>query len=269
MALSLNQIGLVDLGSLVITGYPFTMVGWFRVPSVSSFLTLMQIDNTATTSYHAVVYEGHSAGQAAVVSKVGVSGAARSTIAMTPGQWQHVVGVFEAHNARRVYLDGGNMGSGANSRVFDGANQFRAGNIFTSTAVDVAEIAILAGVLSEEEIGMLARGCPVLCLPSASGLLTYHDCVRGINRPGVGPLASSAVSLTVVDHPRVLMARCSLSLAQPCRTCGPIQIDQKSYVSSFSEQGQFAAAGVADGAGQAAIAGIAAEGSALFGEVLC
>jgi Concanavalin A-like lectin/glucanases superfamily len=269
MGLSLNQSGFVDLGSLVITGYPFTMVGWYRVPSVSNLLTLLRIDNTATTSYHAVVYEGHSAGQAAVISKVGTTGAARSTIAMTPGQWQHVVGVFEDHNSRRVYLDGGNMGSGLNSRVFDGANQFRAGNFFSSTAVDVAEIAIFASILPDEEISMLARGCPVLALPSAAALLTYHDGVREINRPGVGPLASSTGSLTVVDHPRVLMSRGGHSLAQPCRTCGPFQIDQESYRTSFSEQGQLSASGVAGSAGQAAVAGIASEGPVLFGEVLC
>lgn len=269
MAISLNDAGPVDLGPLAITGYPFTMVGWFRVPSVTSAVTLMRIDNTLTTSFHAIAYEGQSAGQVAAISKVGATGAARTTIAMTPGLWQHVVGVFEADNSRRAYLDGDNMGSSAASRVFDGANLFRAGNLNSSSMVDLAEFAVFASVLTDVEIGMLARGCPVLCLPSANELLTYHDGVRGINRPGVEPLASSPVSPAVVDHPRVLMPSGGRTLAQPCRTCGPFQIDRESYRTSFSEQGQLSAAGVADGEGQAATAGIASEGSVLFGEVLC
>ena len=269
MAISLNNAGLVDLGPLAITGYPFTLVGWFRVPSVSSAVTLMRIDNMATTSFHAIAYEGQLAGQAAAVSKVEDTGAARSTLAMTPGQWQHVVGVFEAHNSRRVYLDGGNMGSTSSSRVFDGANLFRAGNINSSNMVDLAEFAIFASVLTDAEIVMLARGCPVLCLPSANGLLTYHDGVRGVNRPGVGPLASSAGSPTVVDHPRVLMSGGGRTLAQPSRTCGPFRVEQESCRSSFSEQSQLSVAGVAGGGGQASVAGIASEGSVLLGEVLC
>ncbi len=269
MAVSLNQDGIVDLGPLGITDYPFTMVGWFRVPSVSSPLTLMRIDNTATTSFHYIMYEGHLTGQVLAGIKIGTVIGARTTAPMVPGQWHHVVAVFEAYNSRRVYLDGGNMDSSGHIRVFDGADQFRAGNINSSTAVDMAEIAIVAAVLSDNEIAILARGGPMLSLPRAAELLTYHDCVRRINRPGVGPLASSAVSLTVVDHPRVLMSCGGLSFAQPSRTCGPLQIDQESYVSSFSEQGQLAAAGVADGVGQAVTAGIASEGSVLFGEVLC
>jgi hypothetical protein len=268
MGLSLDQAGVVDLGSLGITGHPFTLVGWFRVPSVSSLLTLMRIDNTLTSSYHAVIYEGQSAGQVAVVSKVGVTGAARTTLAMTPGTWHHVVGVFEADDARRVYLDGGDMGSSAHLRVFDGANQYRVGNTGTSDLVDVAEAAIFAAVLSDAEIGMLARGCPVLALPRANSLLTYHDFVRGINRPGSGPLASVAGTPTVVSHPRVLQARGGRTLAQPCRTCGPFQVDERSCRSSFIEHGQQTVAGVAGVAGQASVAGIDSNSAALFGEVL-
>ncbi|MCH7752987.1 MAG: hypothetical protein IH898_12660 [Planctomycetes bacterium] len=138
----------------------------------------------------------------------------------------------------------------------------------TSDAVDVAEAGIIAGVLSDEEIVMLANGFSMLVLPSAALLLTYHDCVRGINRPGVGPVASSAGTPTVVDQPPILMASGGLSQVQPFRIRGPLQIDQESYRTSFSEQAQHYVAGVSDDAGQQSVAGIASDSTVLHGEVL-
>ena len=63
MALSLGQLEVVDLGSLPISSLPFTMVGWFRVPNVSKWITLMQLKNTATTSYHSIIFEGTRLGK--------------------------------------------------------------------------------------------------------------------------------------------------------------------------------------------------------------
>lgn len=268
MALSLSQAEVVDLGSLPINDYPFTLAGWFRVPSVSKLLPLLRVENTETGSSHSLYFRGHIDSVAAAISVVGVAGAAKSTTPMIPGQWHHVVGVFEADNLRRVYLDGGNKGTSIATRVFDGADQFVLGNVSTTDAVDVAEIGIIDGVLSDEEIAMLAKGCSMLTLPSAAQLLTYHDCVRDINRPGVGPVASSAGTPAVVDQPPILMASGGLSQVQPFRIRGPLQIDQESYRTSFSEHAQHYVAGVSDDAGQLSVAGIASDSTVLHGEVL-
>jgi len=268
MAISLSQAEVVDLGTLPIDGYPFTLAGWFRVPSVTKWLTLMQLENTATNSYHSIIYEGSLAGKAAAVSKVGATGRAKSTISMTPGQWHHVTGVFESDTLRRVYLDGGNMGTSAHLRAFDGLDQFELGNVTTSDGVDVAEAGVFDGVLSNEEIAMLGIGCPMLSLPSAAQLLTYHDCVRGLNRPGVGPVASSAGVFTVVEHPRVMSSSGGLSQLQPFRIHGPYHIDEESSRTSFSEQAQQCVTGIDDGAGQPSVAGITSDGRTHYGEVL-
>lgn len=268
MALSLSNSEVVDLGSLPISDYPFTLAGWFRVPSVSKLLTLMRVDNTVTGSSYSIYFRGHIDNLATANSKVGVSGTAKSTAPMIPGQWHHVTGVFETNNARRVYLDGGNTGTSSHTRVFDGANQSVLGNVNTSDAIDAAEVGIFDGVLSEEEIAMLANGCLMLALSSAELLLTYHDCVRGVNRPGVGPVASSAGTPTVVDQPRVLWSSGGLSRLQPFRIRGPLRIDQVSYQTSFFEQAQQCVAGVSDGAGQLSVAGIVSDTKVLHGEVL-
>ncbi len=256
MALSLSQAEVVDLGSLPINDYPFTLAGWFRVPSIASWLTLLRVENTGTGSLHSIYFRGAADNLAGALSKVGTTTQAKSTTPMIPGQWHHVTGVFEADNERRVYLDGGNMGVNSATRVFDSADYFVLGNVRTTDAVDVAEIAIIAGVLSDEEIAMLANGCSMLTLPSAAMLLTYHDCVRGINRPGVGPVASSAGTPTVVDHPRMLWSSGGLSQVQPFRIRGPLQIDQEFYRTSFSEQAELS------------VAGIASDSTVLHGEVL-
>ncbi|MCH7751224.1 MAG: hypothetical protein IH898_03590, partial [Planctomycetes bacterium] len=138
MALSLSQAEVVDLGSLPINGHPFTLAGWFRVPNVPSLLTLMRVDNTETGSYHSIYFRGHTDSLVGALSVIGVPGAAKSTTPMIPGQWHHVVGVFEADNLRRVYLDGGNMGASGHIRVFDGANEFKLGNVGTSDLVEAA-----------------------------------------------------------------------------------------------------------------------------------
>ncbi len=268
MALSLSQAEVVDLGSLPINGHPFTLAGWFRVPNVSALLTLFRVENTGTGSFYSIYFRGSVDNVAAAISKVGIAAVAKSTTPMIPGQWHHVTGVFESDSARRVYLDGGNMGANSQTRVFDDADYFVLGNVRTTDAVDVAEIGIIAGVLSDEEIAMLANGCSRLTLPSAAQLLTYHDCVRGINRPGVGPVASGAGTPPVVDQPRVLMSSGGLSQVQPFRIRGPLQIDQESYRTSFSEQAQHYVAGVSDDAGQLSVAGIASDSTVLHGEVL-
>jgi hypothetical protein len=154
MALSISQSEVVDLGALPLSGYPFTLTGWFRVPNMSSLLTLMRVENTQTGSYHAIYFRGHVDDRAGAISKVGFSGTAKSTAPMIQGQWHQVTGVFEADNQRHVYLDGGNIGTSTHTRVFDGADQFVLGNVSTSDAVEVAES--LAAWLDRESASPLA-----------------------------------------------------------------------------------------------------------------
>ncbi len=268
MALSLSQAEVVDLGSLPINDFPFTLAGWFRVYGASGVARLISVNHTGTGSSHIIMRNASVACHIVSFGGVDPPASALTTAPMIPGQWHHVTGVFEADSVRRVYLDGGNMGASSQTYGFDGVDQSLLGNTLTADVIDTAEIGIIAGVLSDEEIVMLANGFSMLNLPSAAQLLTYHDCVRGLNRPGLGPIASSAGTPTVVGQPPILMASGGLSLVQPFRIRGPLQIDQESYRTSFSEQAQHYVAGVSDDAGQLSVAGIASDSTVLHGEVL-
>jgi hypothetical protein len=238
MAFAIGQAELVDLGGLSVSGYPFTLAGWFRVPNVNKLLTLMGVGFSTSGSYHRLVHLGNTTKMAGAVSNTGSSSVASSTIAMTPGQWHHVVGVFEAANSRRVYLDGGNVGSHTGSRPFDGANQFVLGNLSSTDTVDVAEAGIWNVALSADEIGMLSEGMSPLCLPRVGNLLTYQSCVRGLNWPAFGPHATAAAAPSVVAHPRVFYALNNSTQSVPNRLTGPFRTSQGELLGNSAQRGQ-------------------------------
>ncbi len=268
MALALNQSGYVDLGVLPISDYPFTLTGWFRVPNVPSFFFLMRVHSLTTGSFHALVSENFSSGKAAAVSFVGVTGTARSTTSLIPGQWHHVAGVFESANKRTVMLDGGNTGLNIDNRVFDGATQGQLGSFATSDAVDGAEIAVFNRALSLQEITLLAKGCSPVALPNPSQLAAYHDCVRRVNTPARGPAATVVGSATTVDHPRILTALGRGTQTMPNRTVGPYQIDQEQIHHASASAASLGVAGIDYVAGQGSVAGVGMNQSVLQGEVL-
>jgi hypothetical protein len=221
--LSVNQTSLIELGAAGITGYPFTLTGWFRVPNVNVLLTLMGINNSTTGSYHRLVYAGHSSQSVGAISYVSTTSTAWSSIPMSTGQWHHVAGVFEAANLRRVYLDGGNVGTSSQNRVFDGANQTFVGSLGTN-AVDVAEAAVFNVALTAGQVGQLARGFSPLCLPVAAHLAAYQCCMRHLNWPARGLVATASVAPTAVDHPRILYRQNFGARTMPLRRWAPFQL---------------------------------------------
>lgn len=212
MAMAAAATQQIDLGAIGITGYPFTLAGWFRVPNVNKLLTLMGVGNSVTGSYHRLLYQGHLTGSAAAISFVGSNSTANSTVSMTPGQWHHVTGVFESATSRRVYLDGGNSGSSFASRAYDGFDRHYVGN-FGADLIEVSDAVVFATALSTPQIALLARGFSPLSLPAARDLLSYQNCLRRLNWPGVGPSASATLAPSVVAHPRLrstMHGRCQI-----------------------------------------------------------
>lgn len=232
MALAIGQTQLVDLGALGVSGYPFTLAGWFRVQNLSQLMTLMGIGNSVTGSYHRLIHLGHTTKVAGAISNTGSSSTASSTAVMVAGQWHHVAGVFEAANLRRIYLDGGNSATNSGVRNFDGANQYYLGNLNTTTTVDVAEAAVFNAALSAAEIGMLAKGISPLALSTANQLLAYQSCLRHLNWPPRGPHAVAALAPSVVAHPRVYSAIGGTLQVVPNRLPGPFRISHGSLMTN-------------------------------------
>ncbi len=254
MALAIGQSQLVDLGALGVSGYPFTLAGWFRVQNLSQLMTLMGIGNSVTGSYHRLIHLGNSTKAAGAISNTGSSSTASSTVVMVAGQWHHVAGVFEAANLRRIYLDGGNSATNAGVRTFDGANQFYLGNLNTTNTVDVAEAAVFNVALSTAEIGMLAKGVSPLALHAANSLLAYQSCVRHLNWPARGPHAVAGSLPSVVAHPRVMYAIGGASQVVPNRVPGPYRVAQGSLMTN-AQMGQTLITGIQASAGQMLMAG--------------
>lgn len=264
MALSVGQTQLIDLGALGITSYPFTLAGWFRVPNVNKLLTLMGVGNSVTGSYHRLLFQGHTTKHAAAISFVTTTSTAVSATAMVPGTWHHVVGVFEAANLRRVYLDGGNLGTNSANRPFDDLDRFYLGNLGTD-AVDVADGALFDVALSSNFVAMLAKGLSPLVLPVAPQMLTYQSCLGRLNWPAFGPTAVAAAAPTAVPHPRIRFFSNRGAQVMPYRLAGPFHSEQAILQTAGLRTGQQQMAGVSGG--QMSVAGVTAGEAVLSGEV--
>lgn len=254
MALAIGPTQLVDLGALGVTGYPFTLAGWFRVQNLNLQTILMAVGNSTSGSYHRLLYLGNTTKLAGALSNTGVSSLASSTVMMVPGQWHHAAAVFEAANLRRIYLDGGNSATNAGVRTFDGANQFYLGNLNATGTVDAAEAAVFNAALSAAEISMLAKGLSPLALPTANHLLAYQSCVRHLNWPARGPQAVAASAPSVVAHPRVMCTIGGASQVVPNRLPGPFRIAHGSLMTN-AQAGQTQIAGAEANYGQMLMGG--------------
>lgn len=254
MALSIGSSNLIDLGSLDINGFPFTLTGWFRVPDLPALMTLIRIKNSVTNSIYGLNFEGHLADRLALMTNVTATSVVRSTVPMISNQWHHVTGIFESAISRRVYLDGGNKASVNHPRPFDGADEFWLGNLISTSTVDVAEFAIIAAVPNDDEIRMLSHGISPIAVCDPSTIFCYHDCLRNTNRPGGGPIATGVGSGSAVDHPRILNARGTRATVQPCRFSGPYQAVQSELETSGLERAACFVPSISGGAAEVSAA---------------
>ena len=255
MGLALNNANYPSIAQGVVAGYPFTLCGWFRVPAVSLFLPLMGMNDTTAGVRYELYYSGHTTGQIGANAYDGGSAVAISGVAATPEVWFHAAGVFASETDRRVYLDGGNLGTNATSRSWSGTNLLYAGNRNNSTAVDVAEAAVFAAALSGADAAALANGVSPLALARSRNLVVYQDLITRLNRPGLGPTLSAAAGASYVGHPRMLYGG-PRQRAGRIRVLGPWRLGGL----------QFAASGVT--AGQTFVAGAAGDSQRTFGEVI-
>ena len=222
MALTANNTNLLQLEPVSLTGYPFTLTGWFRLGSPTSLVLLMQIRNTAGSAYYSLAFFSVLNNAACILSKSTSSAVniVPSTASMASDTWHHLAGVFESSASRKIYLDGGNMGSSNVVVDFDEIEVLWLGNSIASTTADFAKVAIWDRALSEKEVQALALRAPVLSLADLASLVTYHDCVRAANRPGWRDLLSDNGGATVIDHPPMLHSVEAQRLGQALRFPG-------------------------------------------------
>ncbi|MCA9229199.1 MAG: hypothetical protein KDA57_00995 [Planctomycetales bacterium] len=256
MSFSLNNSNAFYCISFPLTGYPFSFAGWFRVPATPAMTYLMGVASLATGARCDLLYAGNGSKEAIARTMFGSSGSAYSTSPMVESQWHHLAAVFASDSDRKVYLDGGNVGTNNVSLAIGPLDFCYFGNGYSTTTVDVGEISLVGAALSSEEVLALSRGVSILALADSSQLITYHDCIRSAMRPRLGPDFFSSGSLVVKDHPRATYANGGTPVAMPNRIRGPFRIEEALARAS------------SDAAGQCAIAGSYAANSFLPGEVV-
>ena len=142
----------------------------------------------------------------------GSQGSADSTTSLTVDTWHHVFGVVYNHNDRKVWLDGGGIGTNttsvgtpSTSALFLGVDGVGISNLDGR----MAEAAIWRGgtatAMGAEEAGILAAGYSPLCLTKRlTGLHFYSPLVRDPNWNSFGAVLTTSSSPAVVAHPPII-----------------------------------------------------------------
>jgi len=192
------------------------------------------------------------------MAKVTSSGlnASASSSPMVPGTWHHLVAVYASDTLRTIYLDGSNAEVNTDNISATSLDFFYFGNLTGNTPVDLAEVSVVQTEVSAEQAAILASGYPLLSAPYAEQVVVYRDCIRQLNRPGIGPASTLAVTPTVIDHPRIFSSTGGVAAVMPLRFSGPWQTEQAEFYPLSS------------GVGQLAMAGAASNNSILSGEVI-
>jgi len=247
VAFLLNNNNAIYSISASVSGYPFSLVGWFRVPDSNQAIRLMGIASLSTGAQCDLIFAGDGGKEAVAKTTYGSSGSAYSTSPMIPGQWHHLTSVFVSDNERRIYLDGGNVGVNNTNIPIGPFEFFFFGNGYTTESIGTADVALIEAVVSAEEAAVLAKGYPLLASPSLHSLSIYHDCIRNLFRPGLGPVFfPGSVGPTVVEHPRTMFAKGGYSIIAPDRVRGPFRIEQSHCQSLSAASGQTGIAGVVE-----------------------
>lgn len=192
------------------TAVPLSYACWFKVSNITTNHTLMAIvDKDADTDYFTMTAAGAFAGDPlrAGTSQSGNTQFANSSIAYTPDVWQHGCAVFAAANDRRVYLNGGNLGTEGSSITPANLDRTAIGRLarLTSSGTALGRIAyaaIWSIALSGAEAAALASGAlPTSVQPGS--LVNYWDLFANPN-DGIGALNMTVNGATLDgDNPSV------------------------------------------------------------------
>ena len=220
MALSISLGNTIDLGNLGIVDYPFSMALWYRSNTNEGLSAPCFFTNAAQDEYHMILCGEN--GSVMVASRCqDIQANAISENFLQQGRWHHLVGVFNAPDSRRLYIDGDLWASDTTTCACGELTDYYLGYAISTSSMDVSELVGLASTLPEDHILQLSKGVPLLSLPKADQVLCYHDLLRSVNRPGIGPEASYTSTPTVVSHPRVMLPRGGVSLVRRNPISGP------------------------------------------------
>lgn len=195
---------------------------------------------------------------AQVRTDVGLLRIESASDAMNDNNWHHVALVFEAGaaNGLRMYIDGAvdpySTSTVGHANVSSSTNYVHLGFASGSIAFDgaMADVAIWDTALGEAAIAQLAAGFSPLTLTGAlQHLAVYYDLVRTINRPGIGPVATTGGVLAAAPHPAIRFptSEVRLTSSAPSLISGPHRRQTGAAIGGASEAGTALVPGIAAG----------------------
>lgn len=196
-----------EIGSAVVTAYPFTMACWFYVDSLATGRTLLCFGPsgaTATTQRIGL----NSTSVFAQSENAGTAESASTTVAPTTGVWAHAAGVFAGNTDRRAFLNGGSKGTNTVSVTFSTAinrtviaQRLRSGTYSLGMDGRIAECAIWNEALSDDDVYSLSRGYrPSLIRPE--NLVLYVPLIRDVLDLSDGKTLTVTGTPAVIEHPK-------------------------------------------------------------------
>lgn len=196
-----------EIGSAVVTAYPFTMACWFYADSLSAARTLMCLGPASAAAAQQRIYV-ISTELGANSEGGGTNAIATTTTAPTTGVWSHAAGVFASATDRRAFLNGGSKGTNATSVTFSTAinrtiiAQRLRSNVYAQ-GMDgrLAECAIWNEALSDDDVYSLSRGYrPSLIRPE--NLVLYVPLIRDVLDLSDGKTLTATGTPAVIEHPK-------------------------------------------------------------------
>ncbi len=214
--------GTTDLllnANAVVSSYPFSMGGWMNTNDDGINEAIISIGDTATDNeLWSLILRGDLAGDNIYFrSRDGGSNKnAITTSGITVDTWHHILGVGTNATDRKVYLDGGNVGSDAINSTPSGLDATAIGINVRDNSISpfsglLAEMAIWNINLTAAEGAILAAGYSPLFVRPAN-LVAYWSLIRdtvgdgtGNDNDIVGGFTMAPVNTpTIGAHPRII-----------------------------------------------------------------
>ena len=188
-------------GTSLITSAAITISAWFKTTDTTTEQFIAGVQMGATRTGHYLIADGSAAGDPVGIRSRTGAGAVwgYSTTGYSSGVWHHGAGtVNTGGTSRAAFIDGGSKGTNGSTRDPSSATPVNeigaavaAGDRFFTGSI--ADIAIWATVLSDEEIASLAKGiCPLLIRPQS---LVHYIPFVGKTSPEIEIVGGNSITL--------------------------------------------------------------------------
>ena len=200
-----------------VTAMPLTLACWARTSINSGFQVPLNLrQNAAANDRQGYQIYSNNLNIRAAIADGSTLNNANSTNNFAINTWFHAAAVFTSATLRAIFLNGGFKGTQSTSRTPTGIDRLLIGVEGGTSGVatpwapggtgDIAEIGIWNVALTDGEVLTLSQGfSPLLVRPQ--NLVHYMPLVRGLVDPRGGKSLIMTGSLTISDHPRIIMPR--------------------------------------------------------------